>query len=447
MYDITVIGGGPGGYRAAELLGKKHSVALIEENHLGGICLNQGCIPFKSYLHYSRIRDEVMKSSAQHLMESGTCRIDQAKVLENKNRIVSGLRQSIAGGLKACGVEIISGTAVRAEEKDGSFLIQAGGQQISSRKLIIATGSEEALLPVPHTSSNLVYSKDMLEMSVLPEEILIIGGGVIGLEAACYYADAGSRVTILEMQDHIGGNLDREIADSLSRVLAKKGIRILTNAAVTRIEDDRVLYRLENEAQELRAQVILCAIGRKPRLQREILDPLGVEYDPSGIHIDDHCQTTNRNVFACGDVTGKLMLAHTAYKQAKVIADRLDGTESTVDYPRIPRVIYTNPEVMSVGYTEEDCKKQGISYKVCSLPMTYSGKYYAENGKDGAKAKLLINDRKEVIGLHIIGNGMSEFALAAELMIMKHMTVNEISDLVFPHPTYCEIVSEMANNI
>ena len=447
MYDITVIGGGPGGYRSAELLGRKHRVALIEENHLGGICLNQGCIPFKSYLHFSRIRSEVMRASSQHLIESSDCRIDQETVLENKNRIVRGLQQGIASGLKASGADIIYGTAVKAEEKDGCFFVQVGDQQIESKKIIIATGSEETLLPAGQNSSSVVYSKDMLEMNDLPDDIIIIGGGVIGLEAACYYCDAGCQVTILEMQDHIGGNMDREISDSLCKVLAKKGIRIITNAAVKQIENNRVLYSLEKEDLEIQAQIILCAIGRKPRLQKELLDPLGVEYNSKGVCIDDKCRTTNPNVFACGDVTGKVMLAHTAYRQAKVIADHIDGMASAMDYHIIPHVMYTNPEVLSVGYTEEDCKALNLNYRACSLPMTYSGKYYAENGKDGAKAKMLINDMTKVIGLHIIGNGMSEFALAAELMIAKGMTVEEISNLVYPHPTYCEIVAEMASKI
>lgn len=443
MYDVIVIGAGPGGYKAAELLSKQgKKVAVAEEDSFGGVCLNQGCIPLKTYLHFSRIRNEANKQLQAGLIEGAQAELKQDAILEYKNQIIRGLRQSIAGMLKAAGVELLRGRASAKENPDGTFAVKVGDEWFDASKIIIAAGSVEKR--IPHASSKLIYSKDMLSLTALPESIDIVGGGAIGLEAASFFADAGCKVTIIEALDHIGGDIDEEMGNVLRRILEKRGVMIHTGTFLDRVEDDAVIYRAGTGEAASRSELVLVSIGRTPRIDETLMRELNIEYNAKGICVDDECRTSNPNVYACGDVTGKLMLAHTAYRQAKIISDALCGIHAAIDYHAIPRIIYTNPEALSIGRSERDCKAEGLKYAANSLPMTYSGKYFAENGKDGAKAKMIVDDNRRLIGFHMIGNGASEIALAAEMMILNKMSISDIKNLIIPHPTYGEIVSELA---
>ena len=447
FFDVVVIGGGPGGYKCAELLGKGgKSVALAEKTAVGGTCLNQGCIPFKFLLHVSKTRDEATKVGRAGYLDPYAGTISQAAVTAGKNKIVKGLNRSVETMLKACGVTLFRGEAHVVEASDAGFAVEVCGERITCEKLVIATGSNERLFDIPAGTSYRVFgSKEMLELEELPAEIDIIGAGAIGLEAASYFADAGCSVTVIEGLDHIGGHTDLEISQALRRILQKKGIKVLTGTFVKSFEPDRVIYTKGEETLERSTSNVLLAIGRVPNFDTASLDLLGVDYDRRGIAIDNSCQTSVPGVFATGDVTGKLMLAHTAYQQAKVIADSICGSSAQpIDYTLIPRIIYSNPEVLAVGLSEEDCKAADIAYTAKSLPMTYSGKYFAENGRDGAKAKMLVDSERRVIGFHMIGNASSELALAAELIIAQHMTIEQVLNLSFPHPTYGEIICNLA---
>lgn len=446
-FDVVVIGGGPGGYKCAELLGKNGlSVALAEKVAVGGTCLNQGCIPFKFLLHVSKTRDEAAKAAKAGYLDSGAGEVNQGTVTAGKRQIVSALNKSVEVMLKSCGVTLVRGEARVVEAADGHFAVAVGDERIECARLVIATGSEECLFDIPtDTAYRVITSKDMLELEELPDEIDIIGAGAIGLEAASYFADAGRKVTVIEGLDHIGGHTDLETAASLQRILAKKGIKVLTNTFVKSFEADRVVYENKGVTSERTTGCVLLAVGRKPHFDDTSLGLLGVDYGPRGIEVDDRCRTSAAGVWAVGDVTGKLMLAHTAYQQAKVIADDICGKPvNPIRYELIPRIIYTNPEALAVGLSEEDCKAAGIAYTVKSLPMTYSGKYFAENGRDGAKAKMLIDDGRRIIGFHMIGNASSELALSAELIIAQGLTVEQVLNLSFPHPTYGEIICSLA---
>ena len=451
-FDVVVIGGGPGGYKCAELLGKGGlSVALCEKTAVGGTCLNQGCIPFKFLLHVSKVRDEARKAAKAGLFDASAGEVAQARVVAGKQRIVAGLNGSVEAMLKSCGVTLFHGAAEVTGAADGHFTVAVADAEgkpetLECSKLVIATGSAERPIEVPRgLAYRVLGSKEMLELTELPAEIDIIGAGAIGLEAASYFADAGCKVTVLEGLDHVGGHIDTEIAASLRRILQAKGITVITDAALKRFEPTRVVFDRFGEELVRTPSCVLLAIGRVPAFDEASLELLGVSHGPRGIEIDERCQTTCENVFALGDVTGKLMLAHTAYQQAKLISDAIFGKPAKpIDYNLIPRIIYTNPEVMAVGLSEDDCKAQGIAYRAATLPMTYSGKYFAENGKDGAKAKLVVDAEGRVIGFHMIGNTSSELALAAELMIAHRMTVAEVLHLSFPHPTYAEIIDTLA---
>ena len=447
FYDVAVIGGGPGGYKCAELLGKGGKrVALVEKAAVGGTCLNQGCIPFKFLLHVSRVRDEAAKTARAGYLSAGAGEVEQARVIAGKRQIVGGLAKSVEAMLKACGVTLIRGEAHVTAADEGRFILAVGTELLECEKLVIATGSEERCLNVPaRTAYRVIGSKEMLELEELPAEIDVIGAGAIGLEAASYFADAGCAVTVIEGLDHVGGHIDSEIAQALQRILTGKGIKVLTDTFVRSFEPDCVMYEHKGEVLRRSTGLVLQAIGRVPHLDEASLALLDVAFTPKGIEIDDLCQTSRAGVFALGDATGKLMLAHTAYQQAKTIADTICGKPAApIDYALIPRVIYTNPEVLAVGLSEDDCAAASVECRAATLPMTYSGKYFAENGKDGAKAKMLVDAQGRIIGFHMIGNASSELALAAELMIAHKMTVDEVLNLSFPHPTYGEIIDTLA---
>lgn len=446
MFDVFIIGGGPGGYKCAELLGKQGmKVALAEENDVGGICLNQGCIPFKSYLHVSGIRQHAIKLGTNGLINIPTAEMNQDKIHNYKNNIVKNLKQNVDGLLRNCGVTIFHSHAEVVAEQSGSILIDAGGENVETAMLVIATGSKAKTLQVP---DNLPYqvidSKSMLELDRLPDKIDIIGAGAIGLETASFFADAGCKVAVMEFLDHIGGHIDLEISRSMQGILERKGIEFFTDTALLAFDHDGVKYKRGREEFVRHTDMVFMAIGRIPLIDMESLNRIKVGYDKKGIIIDEQCRTSNPKVFACGDVTGKLMLAHTAYGQAKVIADTILGRKNSMRYDIIPRVIYSNPEEISVGLSEEDCMTIGSAYAAKSLPMTYSGKYFAENGKDGAKAKMIVDSENKIVGFHMIGNGASELSLAAELMLLHQMKADEIGNIIFPHPTYGEIIGDLA---
>lgn len=448
QYDVIVIGGGPGGYRTAELLGKRRlHVALIEEASLGGVCLNEGCIPFKSYLHAANVMREALTLGGEGLLRSADgLQLEQNQVFQKKSAIVDALRRSVSAALQSCGVTVVHGKAHVADCGEKQITVEAEGEQFVCDTLVIATGSQSAPRDaVPAGAAyRVIGSRELLQMDSLPSAMDILGAGAVGLEAACYLANAGCEVTVLEEAERIGGRIDAEISDALCRILRKRGVNILTGARVAQFGTDGITV-VQNGVSSLRnPQYLLYAAGRKPRLDTADLDRLGVRYQPAGIEVDEQCRTSNPHVFACGDVIGRLMLAHTAYRQAKVIADTVCGVDAAMDYRFIPRVIYTSPEVMSVGLSEQECIDAGIDYTARSLPMTYSGKYYAEHGRDGAKAKMIVDGDGRVLGLHMIAHGASELSLAVELMCMRQMTAAQIADLVFAHPTYGEIISDLA---
>lgn len=449
MYDIVIIGGGPAGYRAAELAGRRGlDTALIEGGNLGGTCLNCGCIPFKSYLNKSAAvyHFSTLVKKKLVLSDAGIS-VSMDNIRKEKDRIVSTLRQGIMEGLKNGGVDVITGMGRIVSTNSDSIWINAEGTEIRGKRVIIASGAKEVSITIKRKELfyPVFYSDGLLEMNEIPKKAFIVGGGVIGIEAACFLTEAGCDVTVIEAADHIGSEIERDISENLKGILEKKGIRFLLETVVTDFSPTRISLQRRLEKFCLHAETVTIAVGRKPNLDGIGLDIAGVKYNEQGILVNEKCETSNTLIYACGDVTGKMMLAHTAYRHAKVAVDNICGIESTMNYDIIPRIIYTNPEVLCVGLTEEQCKKRRIEYVVCTLPMTYSGKYFAEHGKDGARAKMIIDkENHRILGFHMVGNGAAEISLAVELMITKHLTVEEIGSLIFAHPTVGEIIHEIA---
>lgn len=450
IYDLLVIGAGPGGYEAACLAGKAGlKTALIEKKTPGGVCLNQGCIPFKSYLHIAGVREEAGRLVAQGLLENtAEILVNQKAVYRYKNAVVKALGKSMEAGLKNAGVSLIHATAFIQSVEAHGICVSADGTVITGKKLLIATGSREVrlLCDRERLSYPVVYSDGMLEIQSLPENVFIVGAGVIGLEAADYFHACGCKVTVIESGTCIGGgNLDQEIADTLLKCLARKGITFYLDTTVAEFQKDAVMLTSPNGSFYQEPDFVMIAVGRKAATDGLGLAHTDIAYDEDGIKINAYGQTTNPSVYACGDVTGKPMLAHAAIRQADIAVAHLSGKNPSVSDVCIPAVIYTNPEALNVGLSEECCRKNQISYVAKSLPMTYSGKYFAEHGKDPARAKMIADaDTGTLLGFHMVGNGAAEIALAAELMMTRHMTVREIRQLVFPHPAVGEIIRELA---
>ena len=449
QFDVIVIGGGPGGYKTAALLGRRGvHTALIEQHELGGVCLNEGCIPFKSYLHTARVLREAQALCAEGIGQDKGFVLSLPELAVRTRETVRSLRESIAAELEDAGVTTVHGTAsVKSCTREG-MTVSVGADLYRCNKLVLATGTVQD--PPPTEPGGDAYavldSRALLELTKLPESVDVLGAGAVGLEAASFFADAGCTVTLIDGAPLIGAQLDGEISQTLENILRKRGIQILTETWLDHLEPTQIVYRQGEQTITRSPRALLAATGRRPWFDPQLLSLLGMRRTPDGLIIDEQCRTHNTNVFACGDVTGKIMLAHTAYRQAQVIADTICGIDVRIDYSAIPRVIYASPEILSVGLSEQDCTAAATAYTAHTLPMSYSGRYFAEHGKDGAVAKMIVDRLGHVIGLHILAHGASELALAAELMVRDRMSVTEIASLVFPHPTYSEIFGALAES-
>lgn len=301
--------------------------------------------------------------------------------------------------------------------------------------------------PIPGVKENLgdfvLTNREVLELPEVPKNFVIIGGGVIGLEMAAYFNTAGSEVTVIEMLDHIAGANDSEICAMLQKDYTKKGVIFKLNSKVMEVKSDAVVYEADGQTLEAKADKVLCSIGRRPVTQGIGLESIGVYVERGAIVTDAHCLTNIPGVYAAGDVNGKSMLAHTAYREAEVAINTILGKRDIMRYFAIPAVIYTSPEVAGVGETEDTAKAKGIAYDCAKLPMIYSGRFVAENeGVDGICKILVEKASRKLIGVHIMGAYASEMIYGAALMLETEMRVNDVKELVFPHPTVCEIIRE-----
>lgn len=448
VYDLIVIGGGPAGYLGAERAGHAGlKTLLIEERFLGGVCLNEGCIPSKTLLHSAKIYDYARSGEKYGVTATGVL-LDHGAVIARKNKVVKTLVAGIRSQLKANHVDIVEGHACIGSRTTEGYTVKVGGDTFIGRRLLIATGSVPVIPPIPGAREGVergyvLTNREILDIPQVPDSLVIIGGGVIGLEMVSYFNSAGSKVTIIEMLEHIGGSIDGEISQILLKNYQKKGIEFKLNSRVVEIREGAVVYERDGKREVVEADKVLMSVGRRPAVEGIGLENIGVEVEKGAIKVDDRGKTNVPEVYAAGDVNGRYMLAHTAYREAEVCVNNMLGKKDIVRYNAIPSVIYTNPEVVSVGETEESAKRKGIDFEVAKVSMRYSGRYVAENeGGDGI-CKVLINKKyRNVIGVHMIGNYSSEIIYGAGLMIEAEMRVKDIKELVFPHPTVSEVIRE-----
>ena len=448
IFDLIVIGGGPGGYLAAERAAHAGlKTLLFEKRSLGGVCLNEGCIPSKALLNSAKTYVHAL-----HAQDYGvTCQnvqIDQGKVVARKAKVVRTLVSGVKAKMKASGVTVVMEEAqIQGKSGDG-FTVAANGQTYTAKNLIIATGSSNVIPPLPGVQENMgsfvLTNREILDLQEIPKELVIIGGGVIGLEMACYYACVGSQVTVIEMLDHIAGATDRELGKMLQKELENKGIRFLLSHKVTGVQPGMVFAEDASGNQiSVSASKVLLSIGRRANCQGIGLENIGVKFD-RGITTDTQGRTNVPGVYAIGDVNGHHMLAHTAYREAEVAVNTILGKQDTMRYHANPSVIYTFPEIGSVGKTEEECKEKGIDYEVAKLSMRYSGRFVAENeGADGLCKILIDKKRRTILGVHLIGAYSGEIIWGAAQMLEMQLRVQDARQIIFPHPTVSEIIREV----
>lgn len=448
IYDLIVIGGGPGGYTAAERAGGAGlSVLLAEKRVLGGVCLNEGCIPSKTFLNSAKIADYAKNGSTYGVHAEGV-KLEHPAVVKRKNRVVKKLVSGLEMKMKKNKVTVVNGEAVISGRTGDGFQVKVDGAVYTGKRLLIASGSVPAMPPIPgldegYKKGIVLTNREILDIETIPENLVIIGGGVIGLEMASYFNSAGSRVTVVEMLDHIAGPTDREISDILLNNYKKKGIDFRLSAKVTEIKGNDVVFESSDGIKRVSGDNILISIGRKPDTKGLGLETIGVETDRGRIVTDEFLRTNIPEVYAAGDVNGISMLAHTAYREAEVAVNNILGKRDRMRYFAVPSVIYTNPEVGSVGETTESARDKGLDVEIIKLPLAYSGRYVAETERGDGIVKVLVDKQYRTIrGLHIIGSYASEIIYGAAVMMETEMRVNDIREIVFPHPTVCEVIRE-----
>ncbi len=448
MYDLIILGGGPAGYNAAERAGHAGLKTLvIEERALGGVCLNEGCIPTKTLLYSAKIYDYA-KHGADYGVKFGSAEIDHAFVVNRKNGVVKQLVSGVGAKLKKAGVEVVKATAAIKERNSEGFVVTADGKAYVGKQLLISTGSSPALPPIDGLADSLkegfaLTNREVLDLPAIPKTIVVVGGGVIGLEMASYFNSVGSKVYVVEMLDHIAGAVDRDISKLLQKDYASRGVEFILGARVTSIKNKTVTYEKDSKTVEIPADYALVSIGRRARTQGLGLENIGLKLERGAIVTNEQGKTNVPGVWAAGDVNGKSMLAHTAYREGEVCINNILGKKDKVNYNSIPSVIYTNPEVASVGETEESAKEKKLDVEIRTVTLKYSGRYIAENEHGYGILKVITDKKhKNIVGLHMIGSYASEIIYGAAMMVETEMRVEDIQKLVFPHPTVCEVIRE-----
>ena len=448
IFDLLVIGGGPGGYLCAERAAQGGlKVALFEKRALGGTCLNEGCIPTKTLLNASKMYRHAKESEAYGVTVSGVT-FDHTKVIARKDKVVKMLVSGVDATMRANKVTVVDGDAVIEGRAEEGFAVKANGAVYTGRRLAIASGSETVIPPVPGLKGGLasgfvVTNREVLEMTELPKELVVIGGGVIGLEMAYYFASVGVPVTVIEMMPQIAGATDLEICKVLTDSFEKQNMTIKLSCKVLEVNENSVIYEENGEKKEISCDKVLLSAGRKPATAGIGLETLGVQMDRAAIVTDRHMCTTVQNVYAVGDCNGKSMLAHTAYREAEVAVSHMLGKWDEMRYDVIPAVIYTDPEVASVGYSKADAERQGMHVKEVKLPMSYAGRYLAEVSGGKGFIKLIVDtDRNRLVGCHMVGSYASEIIMTATMMVDTQMHPERLKKLVFPHPTVAEMIRE-----
>ena len=451
VYDVIVLGGGPGGYIAAERAGQAQlKTLLIEKRALGGTCLNEGCIPSKVLLNSSKIYHYTTEYGQKYGVFCEGAHVDQSIVVERKRRVIQMLVAGVGAAMKAAHVEVVNASGVIRGRSAEGIEVEANGTVYTGRYLILATGSQASVPPIPGVKEGLasgfvLTNREALELQELPGRLTVIGGGVIGLELAAYFGTVGCKTDVVEMLPKIAGPIDGELSSILQKNYEKEGMRFHLGAKVVRVDSDGVVFEKDGKEEKIVCDKTLLAIGRRPVIDTCGIEHLNIATEHGSICVDECCRTNAVNVYAVGDCNGKSMLAHSAYRMGEVAVNTILGRRDRMRYKAIPSVLYTNPEVSCVGLTEEQAREAGLDPVAVKLPMQYAGRYVAENEGGNGIAKFIF-DRKyrTLVGAHIMSNSSSEFIVACGILIEQELTVDAIREIVYPHPSVSEIIREAA---
>ncbi len=443
-FDIAIIGGGPAGYTAAERAAAGGlKTVIFEKKAIGGVCLNEGCIPTKTLLYSAKLLDNAKGAAKYGISVPDGVGFDMAKMIDRKDKVVKKLTGGVKMTVKSYGAELVEKEAVITGEKNGLIQLSAGGENYEVTYLLVCTGSDTVIPPIKGLSETDYWtSKEALESTALPKSLAIIGGGVIGMEFASFFNSMGVKVSVIEMMPEILGAMDKETSAMLRADYQKKGVGFYLNSKVIEVNSTGVTIEKGGKTSVIEADRILVSVGRKANINQVGLDKLNIELLRNGVKVDEHLLTSHPKVYACGDITGHSMLAHTAIRESEVAINHILGVEDRMNYDCVPGVVYTNPELAGVGKTEEELTVAGIPYHVQKLPMAYSGRFVAENETGSGLCKLIMDADDKIIGCHLLGNPASEIIIVAGIAVQHGDTVEEFQKTVFPHPTVGEIYHE-----
>jgi len=456
-FDAVVIGAGPGGYPAAIRLGQlKVKTAIIEREYMGGVCLNVGCIPSKAVIHAAKMYEKMGHSEEIGISLPGKPTLDMKKLQTWKGGVVNKLTSGVRTLLKGNGVEVIDGTAkLEKSGPDGhriSVQTKSGTQTIIAKNIVLATGSRPLEIPGFKVDQNRVIdSTGALALDHVPQRMIVIGGGYIGLELGMVYAKFGTKVTVVEALPRVLASMDKDCVGVVERKLRKMGIEVMANTKAKSWEDkgDRAVLTVElqdGKTATIDADKILVSVGRRPNSENLGLDAAGVTVDKRGfVTADDHLRTNVPGIYAIGDLIGGMMLAHKATKEGEVVAEIIAGHKAAFDVRTIPAVVFTDPEIASTGLTEDEAKAKGhATLKVGKFPFAALGRALSVNDTEGFVKVVADGKTGELLGLHIVGNGASDLISEGALAIEMGAVADDLRLTIHPHPTLSEGVMEAA---
>ena len=447
-YEVAVVGGGPAGYVAAiraAKLGK--TVALVEARELGGTCLNRGCIPSKTLLRHAEVIESIEKAKSWGI-ETGPVTVSLSKMMERKDEVIQKLRTGIAYLMKQGKIDVLNGYGeVQAE---GAIRVDLNGKQetIKADKIILATGSKPIIPPIPGLEKGNFHTSDTIfDITEIPASLVIVGGGIIGVEFACIFAAIGVPVTIIEMSGSIVPSEDPQAAKVLAKSLKKKGITILTSTKVTAVEqgdEDRLVHVEDQKGHKetVQTDMILLSVGRSPNTTA--FNSLELEMNGPFVKVDEKMATSLLNIYAAGDLVGNWQLAHVASAEGLVAAANAAGQEEAIDYHVVPRCVYTSPEIASVGMTEEEAERKGIPFKVVKVDHAGNGKALTLDEKEGFTKLIADTTYGEILGVSMVGPHVTEMIAEPSAYMRLEGTVDELATMIHAHPTVSESLYEAA---